>query len=248
MLIAQLSDIHAAPDNLNLTRLDNALTWLTPLNPDVLVLSGDLIDNGWYEGYQRIAERLATFNCRIIILPGNADDRGAMRAVWGPSMWPEAPDNGPLHAVVDTPALRIIGLDSTLEGRAAGSVDAHLSWLSQQLNGACGRQTLLFLHHHVFESGIPTMDALMCQGRDALGVLLGAHPARPLAIATGHVHRPAAGMLAGIPAYICGSICPANPLWLGEAYVPEAGDLPALIVHRYAHDALASHFISVTAV
>ncbi|CCJ72202.1 3',5'-cyclic-nucleotide phosphodiesterase [Cronobacter condimenti 1330] len=115
MLIAQLSDIHAAPDNLNLTRLDNALTWLTPLNPDVLVLSGDLIDNGWYEGYQRIAERLATFNCRIIILPGNADDRGAMRAVWGPSMWPEAPDNGPLHAVVDTPALRIIGLDSTLE-------------------------------------------------------------------------------------------------------------------------------------
>lgn len=33
MIIAQLSDIHAAPDNDHLSRFDNALAWLAPLRP-----------------------------------------------------------------------------------------------------------------------------------------------------------------------------------------------------------------------
>ncbi|CCK00685.1 3',5'-cyclic-nucleotide phosphodiesterase [Cronobacter malonaticus 507] len=51
-------------------------------------------------------------------------------------------------------------------------------------------------------------------------------------------------MLAGIPAYICGSVCPANPLWLGGAHVPEVCDPPALMVHRLENGMLASHFIA----
>ncbi|EOC0419192.1 metallophosphoesterase [Cronobacter malonaticus] len=243
MIIAQLSDIHAAPDNDHLARFDNALAWLKPFEPDVLVISGDLIDDGWREGYAAIAARLETLPCRTMILPGNADDRAAMRAVW-----PSLAQQGPLHAVVDTPALRVIGLDSTVEGSTAGSVGAHLDWLARQLDEAGGRQTLLFLHHHVFVSGIPSMDAAACRDAQALGALLLHHPAKPLAIATGHVHRPAAGMLAGIPAYICGSVCPANPLWLGGAHVPEVCDPPALMVHHFENGMLASHFIAVSPV
>jgi len=243
MIIAQLSDIHAAPDNDHLSRFDNALAWLAPLEPDVLVISGDLTDDHWRDGYSAIATRLETLSCRTLILPGNADDRAAMRAVW-----PSLAQQGPLHAVVDTPALRVIGLDSTVERSAVGSVAAHLDWLAHQLDQAHGRPTLLFLHHHVFMSGIPSMDAIACRDAHALGTLLHHHPAKPLAIATGHVHRPAAGMLAGIPAYICGSVCPANPLWLGGAHGPEVCDPPALMVHRVENGALASHFIAVSPV
>ncbi|EOI3469289.1 metallophosphoesterase [Cronobacter turicensis] len=243
MIIAQLSDIHAAPDNDHLSRFDNALAWLAPLEPDVLVISGDLTDDHWRDGYSAIATRLETLSCRTLILPGNADDRAAMRAVW-----PSLAQQGPLHAVVDTPALRVIGLDSTVERSAVGSVAAHLDWLAHQLDQAHGRPTLLFLHHHVFMSGIPSMDAIACRDAHALGTLLHHHPAKPLAIATGHVHRPAAGMLAGIPAYICGSVCPANPLWLGGAHVPEVCDPPALMVYRVENGALASHFIAVSPV
>lgn len=60
MLIAQISDIHAAADNDNLSRLDRALAWLDRIAPDVLVLTGDPIDNGEIEGYSAIAARLAT--------------------------------------------------------------------------------------------------------------------------------------------------------------------------------------------
>lgn len=164
MIIAQLSDIHTAPDNDHLARFDNALAWLKPFEPDVLVISGDLIDDGWREGYAAIAARLETLSCRTMILPGNSDDRTAMRAVW-----PSLAQQGPLNAVIDTPALRMIGLDSTVEGSAAGSVGAHLDWLARQLDEAGGRQTLLFLHHHVFVSGIPSMDAAACRDAQALG-------------------------------------------------------------------------------
>lgn len=45
MIIAQISDIHAAADNDNLQRLERALAWLATLAPDALVLTGDLADN-----------------------------------------------------------------------------------------------------------------------------------------------------------------------------------------------------------
>lgn len=55
MLLAQLSDIHAAPDNNNLSRLASALTWLDTLKPDVIVITDDLVDDSWLAGYQAIA-------------------------------------------------------------------------------------------------------------------------------------------------------------------------------------------------
>ena len=45
MLIAQVSVIHAAPDNDHLARFDRVLRWLAQLQPDALVLSGDLTDD-----------------------------------------------------------------------------------------------------------------------------------------------------------------------------------------------------------
>ncbi|KYP97584.1 hypothetical protein BG74_01730 [Sodalis-like endosymbiont of Proechinophthirus fluctus] len=61
MVIAQISDIHVADDNDNLSRQDRALACLDIIAPDVLVLTGDLIDNSEIEGYTAIAARLTTY-------------------------------------------------------------------------------------------------------------------------------------------------------------------------------------------
>ncbi|WP_337587010.1 metallophosphoesterase family protein [[Erwinia] mediterraneensis] len=58
MLIAQISDIHASSDNDNLARFERALEWLAQVNPDALVVTGDLIDDGWHEGDKHIAAQL----------------------------------------------------------------------------------------------------------------------------------------------------------------------------------------------
>ena len=163
MLIAQVSDIHAAPDNDHLARFDRVLRWLAQLQPDALVLSGDLTDDDGLEGYQQIAARLAKEHYPSLILPGNSDDRRLMRAVWHEDTAKDACD-GALHAVLEVGGLRLIGLDSTVEGHDYGSVAGHLGWLEKQLNRADALQSILFLHHHVFASGIPTLDQTLCRG------------------------------------------------------------------------------------
>ena len=239
MIVAQVSDIHAAPGNDNLTRLDHALTWLGILEPDALVVSGDLIDEGWAEGYETIAARLDKLSCPVLILPGNSDDRALMRSIFAGNHSARE-TRGALHFTTQINGIRLIGIDTSIDGSAAGDVTGHLPWLKEALDAPGADASLLFLHHHVIASGIPPLDAVMCQGVLELGQLLAGHSRPPLAISTGHVHRPMAGMLAGIPAHICGSICPANPLWFGAATVPPINDPPMLLVHRLADGALVS--------
>ncbi len=241
MIVAQLTDIHAAPGNDNLARFARTLEWLEFIQPDALVVTGDLVDDDWFAGYAAIASLLKGQHCPVFLLPGNADNHAMMRACWESEAWmPDA-----LHFSVEVKGLRLIGVDTTLKGEAAGSIIAHLAWLERQLAGDDGLPVLLFLHHHVFPSGIPTMDKIMCRGSGELAALLTDYAGRTLAIASGHVHRPIASHLAGVPAYICGSVCPANPAWFGGETVPPANDPPSLMLHRFAAGLLTSYPIFV---
>ncbi|WAH52775.1 metallophosphoesterase [Pseudescherichia vulneris] len=244
MLIAQVSDIHASPENDGLSRFDRVLAWLAQLQPDVLVLTGDLTDNHWLEGYKQIAARLDRQAYSSLILPGNSDDRHLMRSVWGERMWTHDASKDALHFIHDAGNLRLIGLDSTVDNQDYGSVTDHLAWLDKQLSDTEDSPSLLFMHHHVFASGIPTLDETLCRGLDKLEALIRDTP-NTLALSAGHVHRPVAGTFAGIPAYICGSVCPANPVWFGTENVPPVGDPPALMIHRYVSNALSSHHVCV---
>lgn len=244
VIVAQVSDIHAAPGNNNITRLDRALSWLGFLEPDALVVSGDLANEGWAEGYQAIAARFDKLSYPVLILPGNSDDRALMFSMFG-DRHRAMGTGGALHFTTQIKGIRLIGIDTSMDGTDAGDLTGHLPWLKQALDAPGADASLLFLHHHVVASGIPPLDAVMCQGALELGQLLAEHSRPPLAVSTGHVHRPMAGMLVGIPAHICGSICPANPLWFGAATVPPINDPPMLMVHRLAGGALVSSHISV---
>lgn len=87
MLIAQVSDILASTENDHLFRFDQVLNWLTHLQPDLLVLTGDLTYGHWQGGYKHIADRLNQQNYPSLILPGNSDDRRLMRSVWNEHRW-----------------------------------------------------------------------------------------------------------------------------------------------------------------
>lgn len=193
MIIAQLSDIHAHEHNDNLTRLDRALAWLDPMSPDALVLTGDLIDDDWFDGYEIIAGKLNERSFPSFILPGNSE------------------------------------------------VGEHLPWLTDILATDGPTASILFMHHPVIRSGITPLDQIMCLDAAKLAECLSDHLRKPLAITSGHVHRPMAGNLAGIPAYICGSLCPENPLWFGSDIVPPVNNCLSFMIHRYADGELVTH-------
>lgn len=244
MIVAQLCDIHASTNNENMVRLARALSWLTDLRPDALVVSGDLIDDGWTEGYVEIATRLNALNCPVLVVPGNSDDSGAMRAAFT-TRHGAVDDSDAMHFRAQVGTLRLVGIDTSLSGSSTGDVARHLGWLKQTLDMGEVQSTLLFAHHHFVPSGIPPMDAVIAQGKEELGGLLAQLFPKPLAICSGHVHRPMSAMLAGIPAHVCGSICPANPLWFGGSSIPEAKEPPMIMVHRFSSDGLVSSHVAV---
>lgn len=245
MRIAQLSDIHAAADNDNLARLRAAIAWLIAFPPDIVVVSGDLVDDGWAEGYRDIAAQLSRLPCRTLLLAGNADDKAVMCATM-PQLARYSVDE-PLHFNETLEGVSLIGVDVTVAGKSGGDITPHLPWLEQALHEAA-HPAMLFLHQHLFPSGIAPLDVAMCEGDKALAGLINRLPHAPLAICCGHVHRAMASTFAGVAAYCCGSICPANPLLLDENNVPPITDPVSLMLHDISPQGRVSHFIGVETV
>ena len=91
MLIAQLSDPHVvAPGEGLLGGIDTA-TYLraavahvaalsTP--PDLVLITGDLVNDGHPEQYAHLAELIAPLGAAVHLLPGNHDDVPALRAAF----------------------------------------------------------------------------------------------------------------------------------------------------------------------
>ncbi|WP_165826164.1 metallophosphoesterase [Rhizobium wuzhouense] len=244
MIVAQISDVHAAPGNDNMSRLTCAVSWLAEVKPDVVVVSGDLIDGGWTEGYAQIESCLNALNCPVLVVPGNSDDRRALSSAFT-HRHGQVDNCEAVHFMAEFGAIRLVGLDTSLSGSAAGDVAQHLDWLKQVLDLPGAQSTLIFTHHHVVPCGIPPIDAVIAHGRKELGGLLEQRSRGQLAISSGHVHRPMSAMLGPIPAHICGSICAANPLWFGGPSIPTVNDPPMIMIHRFAADGLVSSHVGI---
>src|SRR5260370_38914657 len=88
MLIAQLSDPHVRPDGVlyqdvvdSTAMFAAAIAHLNGLDPrpDLVLLSGDLVDKGEADEYAHLRKLLAGLSIPILVIPGNHDDREALR-------------------------------------------------------------------------------------------------------------------------------------------------------------------------
>ncbi|PSJ60404.1 metallophosphoesterase [Pseudaminobacter soli (ex Li et al. 2025)] len=243
MLVAQLSDVHARTDNNNVDDLGRAIDWLRQIGPDIAVVSGDLVEDGWEDGYReidRITRRLA---CPCFLLPGNSDQRALMRAAFNHVNYWTGPDA--MHFAVPAGDFLIVGLDVTIDGDHHGDARPHLSWLEKTLLEAAHRRALLFTHQHVFPSGIEPLDESACRGTHDLASMLDRSPVKPLAISSGYVHRPMASMLGTTPAYICGSICHQNPLLLATDREPMTTDAKSILVFDVGIAGVVAHYVAL---
>ena len=76
MKIAQISDLHIAGSNFVPEWAENVLAILSSIGPDVVVVTGDLTDDGYayeYELVKTYLERIETEN--LMVVPGNHDAR-----------------------------------------------------------------------------------------------------------------------------------------------------------------------------
>lgn len=237
MLLAHLSDPHVmSPDDPvagfvdTRARLAAAVAALAalPEPPDVTLLTGDLVNRGTDEEYALLRQVLVPLPGRLLVVPGNHDDREGMRRAFPElaELWTEP---GHLSCVVDDEELRLVGLDTTVPGRDDGELDAErLDWLGRVLAGGPARDTVLFLHHPPYSAGMWWMDYGGLKGAHDLRDLLSRHP-EVVRVLAGHVHRTTSvswgtTVLSTAPSSFYATTAPT-----GGVEVPEVIDVPAAI-------------------
>ncbi|MEE9335697.1 MAG: phosphodiesterase [Granulosicoccaceae bacterium] len=198
MLIAQITDPHIkAKGKLayqkvdtenNLKRCVDHVAKLS-LQPDVVLITGDLTDFGRPEEYALVRQLLKPLKMPVYVIPGNHDTRQGMRQAFADHTY--LPNQSEyLHYVLENYSLRLIGLDTTLPGKPGGTMcTERLQWLEKQLLKEPLKPTVLFMHHPPIETGIGHMDVQNCGNSEALGDLLEKHK-QVFQILCGHVHRP----------------------------------------------------------
>ncbi len=209
MIVAHISDLHVTPEGrLASGRVDTAahlaraVARLNALRPriDAVLATGDLVDAGRPDEYERLRWLLAPLEAPVYLLPGNHDARDALRAAFAGHAY--LPAGRFLQYAVDDHPVRLIGLDTLAPGLAHGELcDERLDWLEARL-AESSRPTLLFMHHPPFDCGVAALDVIRLRaGAERLAAIVGRHP-NVERVLCGHAHRPMqtrwAGTLAAI--------------------------------------------------
>jgi len=253
MLIAQITDIHLGfdrgnPEEMNKQRLDRVLATLLELKPqpDLVFATGDLVEHGDVESYERLRAALSTLPFPVHYALGNHDLRANFRQVF-----PEAPvADGFIQYAVDGYPVRCLVLDTLEEGRHGGGFcETRAAWLAACLAEAPDTPTLILLHHPPAAIGIDWMDP----GEDEawierLANALAGHD-NIVGLISGHVHRAATLDWRGIKLCVTSSTAPSialdltdiNPEHPDGRPMIEAGE-PGFALHRWAGGRLISHF------
>jgi Icc protein len=248
LIIVQLSDPHigatwaSADPQAALAAAVRAVQALDTA-PDLVLVSGDLADHGLDAEYARARELLAPIAAQVAVLPGNHDDRAALRRHF------DLPGSGdePIQYPLEAGPLRVLGLDTTIPGEDAGALDGgRLEWLASELDRAPHTPTVLALHHPPLRTGIAELDAFPLAGADqaALAELVARHPQVRL-ITGGHVHRACTAMLGNRPVLAVPSTYAQARLTLTGPLLEFGQDPGGFAVHVWIGGQLVSHVQTV---
>jgi 3',5'-cyclic-AMP phosphodiesterase len=236
LLVAQLTDLHltVGPDDLGAARaLQTAVSAILALDPqpDAVLVTGDLTDDGDQRSYARVRELLAPLGVPVHPIPGNHDDRDALREAFADHPGVASTD-GLVQYAVDCGGVRVLMCDTLVPGTPGGSFDAERrAWLAAALDDS---PTIVAMHHPPIPTGIAEFDTIGLPAADtaALAGLLDGRD-EVLRVVAGHIHRVITGTVGGVP------VCVAPSAWRqavldlgpdGRAVVGE-GEPPGYALH-----------------
>lgn len=212
MIIAQLSDPHVTElgcdfDALYHTadRLDAAINMVNNMHPlpDLIFLTGDLVNQGGDKEYEALKPLVDKSQIPIYLGIGNHDNREATRKYFPEHTY--LPERGFIQYVVEMNGLRMIMLDTNIEGKPQGTLcKERLDWLAETLTQAPDTPTVIFMHHPPIKTGIIAMDDMGFLDADAFGKVIEKHD-QILRIFCGHLHRSIQGSFYGKQVQICPS-------------------------------------------
>jgi 3',5'-cyclic-AMP phosphodiesterase len=254
MLIAQLSDSHIRPPGelfadvvdtqAMLKAAIDAVLAFTP-RPDVVLVTGDLTNDGEPEAYAAMRPELARLPMPVFAIPGNHDDREAMLALSG--VVELGATSSFRHYAIDLGELRLVALDSLVPGAAHGEICAdRLAWLEAELEASGNRPIMIMVHHPPGVTGIDFMDKIGLQASIELETLLRRHSQRIQRIVCGHIHRPIFYRWQGIPVSVAPGVAHQVILALDGRDAAFTMEPPGFHLHRWTDGGeLVTHHVYI---
>lgn len=152
------------------------------IDPDVIVVTGDISQDYSPASYQYFAEKIAQFGKPVFTLAGNHDETELFKTYLS---------SPPLfnHKQVLTDHWQILMLNSHVEGEVHGKISGEeLEWLGDCLERNTDLPTMVFMHHHPIPVGSDWLDEIGISNKDQLLELVTRHPQVKLC-GFGHVHQ-----------------------------------------------------------
>jgi len=189
--ILQITDLHIMPapgekfygldtDRTFRAVLEQAFAENTAI--DLILLTGDLVQEPSLSGYQRILTTLEDFPVPCVCLPGNHDDHRLMQQVLNEG-------NVRCESRLFLNNWQILCLNSQVPDYPGGHLEAReLAFMENCLSKNPARPTLIAVHHHCLKIDSDWMDTMMIDnGQDFLS--LAAKYPQVKAVICGHVHQ-----------------------------------------------------------
>lgn len=243
MFIAHISDLHIRqPGELAYRRVDTAahlrrciahIVAYRP-QPDIVVITGDLVDSGRPEEYAHLTELLKQLPMPLYVIPGNHDNRSALRDAFPQHDYLRDCEDF-LQYTVPAGPLQIVALDTLVPGEGGGMLcRARLRWLEEQLSIYRHRPVVVLMHHPPFATGIQFMDTVGLKAAYPFEPIIRRHP-NVERILCGHVHRTIVTRFGGTVAVTCPS--PAHQVALD--LLPDRPSMfimepPGYMLHRWS--------------
>lgn len=167
------------------------------LDADLLVITGDLADDGERDAYAHLSELLSPLRVPIRLMLGNHDRRAPFLDVFDDV---EVDANGFVQSVIDArdDVGRLVFLDTLQEGTIGGVLcPSRLEWLAARLDEAEDRPVTLFLHHPPLPIGVPHFEPICMPDPEPFLDVIAAHPGGIRHLFVGHLHLPFTGSVRG---------------------------------------------------
>ncbi|MEA1924784.1 MAG: metallophosphoesterase [Candidatus Altiarchaeota archaeon] len=168
LTIAQISDIHVGQINFLPEKLDAAIEEINSLDPDLVILSGDVTMMGFRDEYIEAKKYVDKIDSKVLAIPGNHDVRYMghiyFQEFFGRREWVDKFSD----------ELYIIGLDTSLPDLDEGSLGrGKQKWLRRKLdeisNSCC---KIVVMHHHLVPVPMTGRErAVLSDAGDVLDIL-----------------------------------------------------------------------------
>jgi 3',5'-cyclic AMP phosphodiesterase CpdA len=183
-IIVQLSDLHCGQQFFLPNLLERAIAEVNELEPDVVIISGDLTSNGFKDEYRLARRYLDAIDCdSLVVIPGNHDSRNVgyvhFEGLFG--------DRNSVRRVGNATIVAVDSSEPDLDNGQIGR--GRYPWIEERFLEPCDLRVFV-LHHHLLpvpgtgrERNIVTDagDALECLQRAGVDLVLCGHKHVPYA-------------------------------------------------------------------